>query len=155
VIFGLSAIPGSGLTTILAGGFILSALLLKVQGLSPVPNTIRYAIVVDEAHRVAAFRAIDTMVREGRSKGLAVILATQQPSDLPEVIATNAQTKICFRLPDAAVAAAAARRLDPGDPSLAEQIRTLAVGEAFVWLGGAQPRLVKMAQFWRDSEGLT
>jgi hypothetical protein len=154
VIFGLSGIPGNGLTTILAAGFILSALLLKVQGLDPVPNTIRYAAVVDEAHRVSAFRAIDTMVREGRSKGLAVILATQQPGDLPEVIATNAQTKICFRLPDAAVAAAAARRLDPNESSLAEQIRTLAVGESFVGLGGAPPRLVSMAQYWRDHEKL-
>jgi DNA helicase HerA-like ATPase len=120
----------------------------------PVSNTIRYAIVVDEAHRVAAFRAIDTMVREGRSKGLAVLLATQQPGDLPDVVATNAQTKICFRLPDATVAAAAARRLDPADTDLPAQVRTLGVGEAFVSLGGGRPRLLRMAQFWKDRQGL-
>ncbi len=154
IIFGLSQIPGNGLTTILAAGFILSALLLKLQGMSPVSNTIRYAVVVDEAHRVADFRAIDTMVREGRSKGLAVLLATQQPGDLPDVVAANAQTKICFRLPDATAAAAAARRLDPGDPTLPAQIRTLEVGEAFVSLGGATPRLLSMAQFWRDRAAL-
>lgn len=154
VIFGLSQIPGNGLTTVLAAGFILSALQLKIQGLSPVANTIRYAAVVDEAHRVSAFKAIDTMIREGRSKGLAVLLATQQPGDLPDVVATNAQTKICFRLPDAAVATAAARRLDPTDSELPEQIRTLDVGEAFVSLGGAAPRLLRMAQHWRDRERL-
>ena len=150
LVFGLSQIPGNGLTTVLAAGFILSALQLKLQGLPQVANTIRYAIVVDEAHRVSAFKAIDTMIREGRSKGLAVLLATQQPGDLPEVVATNAQTKICFRLPDATVATAAARRLDPLDSELPEQIRTLDVGEAFVSLGGAAPRLLSMAQHWRD-----
>jgi DNA helicase HerA-like ATPase len=93
-------------------------------------------------------------IREGRSKGLAVLLATQQPGDLPEVVATNAQTKICFRLPDATVATAAARRLDPLDSELPEQIRTLDVGEAFVSLGGAAPRLLRMAQHWRDRAAL-
>ncbi len=154
VIFGLSQIPGNGLTTVLAAGFILSALQLKIQGLPPVANTIRYATVVDEAHRVSAFKAIDTMIREGRSKGLAVLLATQQPGDLPDVVATNAQTKICFRLPDAAVATSAARRLDPTDSELPEQIRTLDVGEALVSLGGAAPRLLRMAQYWRDRDPL-
>lgn len=154
VVFGFSHIPGNGLTTVLAAGFVLSALLLKIQGLPPVANTIRYCLVVDEAHRVADFKAIDTMVREGRSKGLAVILATQQPGDLPEVVATNAATKACFRLPDATIAAAAARRLDPGDPGLPEQIRTLGVGEAFVSLGGQPPRLLAMAQLYRDRDRL-
>jgi Bacterial protein of unknown function (DUF853) len=154
VIFGLSKIPGNGQTTILAAGFILAALHLRIQALPPIPNTIRYIVVVDEAHRVAAFKAIDTMIREGRSKGLAVVLATQQPGDLPDVVATNAQTKICFRLPDATVAAAAARRLDPSDPGLPEQIRTLGVGEALVSLGGGAPQALVMAQAYRDSEKL-
>jgi len=151
-VFGLASIPGNGLTTILAGGFILSALLLKIQGLTPVANTIRYMAVVDEAHRVAKFKPIDTMVREGRSKGLAVLLATQQPSDLPDVIATNAQTKICFRLPDATMARAAAKRLNPGDKQLPDLIRSLNTGEALVSLGGEQPQLVRMAQLYRDQD---
>ncbi|MGY1737023.1 helicase HerA-like domain-containing protein [Geodermatophilus sp. SYSU D00684] len=154
VVFGLSRIPGNGQTTILAAGFILSSLLLRVQNLPPVPNTVRYVAVVDEAHRVAAFQAIKTMIREGRSKGLAVVLATQQPLDLPDVVAANAQTKICFGLPDATVATMAARKLDPDNPRLAEQIRTLGVGEAFVSLRGDAPRLIKMAQAYRDGVAL-
>lgn len=154
VVFGLSKIPGNGQTTVLAAGFVLSALLLKIQNLPPVPNTIRYVIVVDEAHRVAAFRAITTMIREGRSKGLAVILATQQPDDLPDIVAANAQTKICFGLPDATVATMAARKLSSGSPELAERIRTLGVGEAFVSLGGKAPRLLRMTQAHRDSAAL-
>ncbi len=154
VVFGLSTIPGNGQTTVLAAGFILSALLLKIQNLPPIPNTISYVTVVDEAHRVRGFRAILTMIREGRSKGLSVILATQQPLDLPEVVATNAQSKICFGLPDATVATMAARKLQPNNPRLSEQIRTLGVGEAFVSLGGAAPSLVRMTQAHRDAQEL-
>jgi hypothetical protein len=154
VVFGLSKIPGNGQTTVLAAGFILSALLLRVQNLPPVPNTIRYIAVVDEAHRVAAFQAVKTMIREGRSKGLSVVLATQQPLDLPAVVAANAQTKICFGLPDATVATMAARKLEPTNPRLPEQIRTLDRSEAYVSLRGEAPRLVRMAQAYRDSEAL-
>ena len=154
VVFGLSKIPGNGQTTVLAAGFILSALLLRVQNLPPVPNTIRYVVVVDEAHRVAAFQAIKTMIREGRSKGLSVVLATQQPLDLPDVVAANAQTKICFGLPDATVATMAARKLEPDNPRLPEQIRTLGEGEAYVSLRGEAPRLLRMAQAHRDAEAL-
>jgi hypothetical protein len=152
VIFGLSTIPGNGQTTVLAAGFILSALLLRIQNLPPVANTIRYVIVIDEAHRVTGFKAIQTMAREGRSKGLAVVLATQQPLDLPEVVAANAQTKICFGLPDATVAAMAARKLQPDNPRLAEQIRTLGVGEAVLAIAGRSPRLMRMTQAYRDAE---
>ena len=154
VVFGLSTIPGNGQTTVLAAGFILSALLLRIQNLPPVPNTIRYIMVVDEAHRVTGFKAIQTMAREGRSKGLALVLATQQPLDLPEVVAANAQTKICFGLPDATVAAMAARKLQPDNPRLAEQIRTLGVGEAVLALAGSNPRLMRMAQAYHDAEVL-
>ena len=121
-----------------------------MQNLPPVPNTIRYVVVVDEAHRVAAFQAIKTMIREGRSKGLSVVLATQQPLDLPAVVAANAQTKICFGLPDATVATMAARKLEP-KPRLPEQIRTLGEGEAYVSLRGEAPRLLRMVQAHRDA----
>ncbi len=87
------------------------------------------------------FQALQTMIREGRSKGLAVVLATQQPLDLPEVVAANAQTKICFGLPDATIAAMAARKLEPDNPRLVEQIRDLDVGEAYVSLRGSRPEL--------------
>jgi len=150
VVFGLSRIPGNGQTTVLAAGFILSALLLRVQNLTPTANTIRYLAVVDEAHRVADFQAIRTMIREGRSKGLAVVLATQQPLDLPAVVAANAATKICFGLPDANVATMAARKLQPDNARLSEQIRTLGAGEAFVSLQGEAPRLLTMTQAYRD-----
>jgi DNA helicase HerA-like ATPase len=91
------------------------------------------------------------MIREGRSKGLAVVLATQGPLDLPDVVAHNAQTKICFGLPDATIATMAARKLEPANARLPEQIRTLGKGEAFVSFAGEPPRLLRMAQAYRDA----
>lgn len=154
VVFGLSRIPGNGQTTVLSAAFILSVIALAIQDRPPVANTVSYAMVVDEAHRVAQFKALHLMLREGRSKGLAVVVATQAPSDLPEVVDTNAQTRICFRLSDAVIAGQAARKMDPADESLAERIRTLGTGEAFVSLEGSQPRLVTMAQHHRDRQRL-
>jgi len=61
---------------------------------------------------------------------------------------------VCFRLPDATVAAAAARKLNPNDGRLAEQIRTLGKGEALVSFGGNKPRLLRMAQAYRDRREL-
>ena len=113
-------------------------------------NEVTYTLVIDEAHRVASFHSVGSMVRELRSKGLAVILATQRPGDLPGEAGTNAQTKIYMRLPDAQSATAAARNLDPTDRDLPRAIRSLADGEAFVALAGGSPRLVKLRQFWRD-----
>jgi hypothetical protein len=150
VIFGLNHIPGTGLTTTLAAGFILSSLYLKLLEMPQVANQVNYLIVIDEAHRVANFHSVASMVRELRSKGLAVILATQRPGDLPEEASTNAQTKVFLRLPDAKAARQAAQALDPSDRSLPAQIRTLEDGEAFVAIAGGRPIKVKLRQHWRD-----
>ena len=152
LVFGLNRIPGNGQTTVLAAAFLMAGISLAVQSLPPVPNTLRYALIVDEAHRVSRFKALDIMVREGRSKGLAVILATQSPLDLPEVVDTNAQTRICFRLSDAVVAAQAAKKLDPADETLPDRIRTLGSGEAFISLQGERPRLITAVQNYRDGD---
>lgn len=150
VVFGLNRIPGNGQTTVLAAAFLLAVIAQTMQDRPPIANAISYAMVVDEAHRVAALKAVQLMLREGRSKGLAVLLATQAPADLPDIVDANAQTRICFRLSDAVVAAQAARKLDQSDGSLRERIRTLGSGEAFVSLGGEAPRLLTMPQHYRD-----
>ena len=149
-IFGLNRIPGTGMTTTLAAGFILASLYLKLLEMPQVANTVSYTLVIDEAHRVAHFHSVGSMVRELRSKGLAVILATQRPGDLPQEASTNAQTKIYLRLPDAGAAKDAGKALDPEDRGLPELVRTLPDGEAFVAFGGAAPRLIRLRQFWRD-----
>lgn len=152
-IFGLNRIPGTGVTTTLAAGFILASLYLKILELPQVANKVTYTVVIDEAHRVAHFHSVQSMIRELRSKGLAVILATQTPGELPTAASTNAQTKVYMRLPGAQAARDAARQLDPSDRGLPELIRTLKDGEAMLSLGGGGPRLVILRQFWRDDAG--
>jgi hypothetical protein len=150
VIFGLNHIPGTGLTTTLAAGFILSSLYLKLLEMPQVANRVNYLIVIDEAQRVTNFHSVASMVRELRSKGLAVILATQRPGDLPEEASTNAQTKVFLRLPDAQAANQAARALDPSDRHLSAEIRSLEDGEAFIAMAGGPPTKVRLRQHWRD-----
>ncbi|MCB0907054.1 MAG: hypothetical protein KDB63_08060 [Nocardioidaceae bacterium] len=48
----------------------------------------------------------------------------------------------------------AARKLQPDNPRLSEQIRTLGKGEAFVSFAGEAPRLVRMTQAYRDAAEL-
>ena len=151
LVFGLAGIPGgSGITQTLATGFILSSLMLRIHATPTRPDTMAYALAIDEAHRVAGFKAVDTLIREGRSKGLAMIVATQQPDDMPAVVAANAATQICFGQPDAATAAVAAKRLDPTDATLAARIRRLGTGRAVVRLGRGRLSVVDMMQFHRD-----
>lgn len=142
-------IPGRGLTEDLLVGFVLSAIYLKMNQAPAVHHEVRFTLVVDEAHRVGGYKAIKSIVREQRSKGVAAILATQAPGDLSPEVETNAQTKVFLQLPPAD-AKAAGRRLDPDDRGLPGLIRTLKTGEAFVSLGGAAPMLVNLRQFWRD-----
>jgi type IV secretory pathway VirB4 component len=151
-IFGLQKIPGIGFTTDLAAGFILSSLAQAFLDEPQVANLVHYMVVIDEAHRASGFKAVATMLREGRSKGLAVILATQQPGDLPSEAEANAQTKVCFRLPSGPTAAAAARILGAIDRDFAERIQALPNGDAFVRFAGLPPRVVRMRQFWRDDQ---
>jgi Type IV secretion-system coupling protein DNA-binding domain len=151
-IFGLQKIPGVGFTTDLAAGFILSSLALTFLDEPQVANLVKYVVVIDEAHRVSGFKAVSTMLREGRSKGLAVLMATQQPGDLPSEAEANAQTKICFRLPSGPTATSASRLLGATDHSLAERIQALEDGEAFVRFAGLPPKVVRMRQFWRDDD---
>lgn len=149
-IFNFDGVPGRGLTQDLLAGFVLSSFYLRMAAASHVHSTVNFAVVVDEAHRVANYKAIRSMVSEQRSKGVAVILATQKPGQLPPEVETNAQTKVFLRLPGTA-ANDAARRLDPSEKDLPELIRNLQKGEAFVSIGDA-PRLVRLRQFWRDDQ---
>jgi hypothetical protein len=147
-IFSFAKVPGRGLTEDLLAGFVLSSFYLKMQTAPAVHSTVRFAVVVDEAHRVSGYKAVKSMVSEQRSKGVAVILATQKPGQLPPEVETNAQTKVFLNLPGQD-AKEAAKRLDPDNKDLPELIRTLAPGEAFVSIGG-QPVLVRLRQYWRD-----
>ncbi len=158
-IFGFEDIPGDGQTTTLAAGFLLSSIWQKMQNRGGALNAVNYTLVVDEAHRVKGLKALENMLRMGRSKGLAVILATQSAADLPSYVHDNAQSRICFRILNEDAARAAAQSLGSND--LAGRIRNLADGEAIVTLGGSEPRKLRMVQCrydwerWKQSKDLT
>lgn len=97
----------------------------------------RVAVVIDEAWRVAQGSAnhLIMAIREGRSKGVHVIYATQSPSDVPQIVLDNTRliaafggfTKNYVEL---------ARRL--GLES-AEELLRLPVGEAMIRIGDSPP----------------
>jgi DNA helicase HerA-like ATPase len=138
---------------VLAVGFILAPRIAACRP-CPVPNPIRHIAIVDEVHRVATFKAVDTMIRDGHSKGLAVVIATRQPGDLLDVVATNAQTEIFFRLSDATVASVAPRGLDPTHLGPSEQVCTVGVGGALVRLGDDSAQPLAVVQACRDANRL-
>ncbi|OYT39547.1 MAG: AAA family ATPase [Desulfurococcales archaeon ex4484_58] len=53
-------------------------------------------LVIDEAWRISGLRGLLELVKEGRSKGLGVVLATQNPSDVPREIIENCHLIVMF-----------------------------------------------------------
>lgn len=53
-------------------------------------------IVVDEAWRVSKIKALYTLIKEGRSKRIGLVLATQNIEDIPAEIIENIHTLIVF-----------------------------------------------------------
>ena len=94
----------------------------------PNPNTIRYVTVVGEVHRVATFKAGDTMVRGGRSNGLAVAFAAQQPVDLLGVAATKCPNQDLVQAFRRDCGVSCGPEVGPSEPGLSEHARTPGVG---------------------------
>jgi DNA helicase HerA-like ATPase len=99
------------------------------------------AIVVDEAHLLfqdaplAVTRRLEQIVRLIRSKGVALIMVSQSPADLPQTILGQLATRVQHGLRAATTtqhaAARAAAETMPGE-ILAADILALGMGEAFV-----------------------
>jgi hypothetical protein len=149
----LSDIPGVGTLQRLVTGLLVAALDLRVAALPPAPGEVRHLLVIDEANRLAGFTAVERMLREGRSAGVAVAIASQHPQDLPGIAHAVAGTVVCLRL-GAKASHVAAGHLDPSDPTLAERISRLPAGEAFVQIAGQKPVRVRLAQQHRDADHL-
>ncbi len=54
------------------------------------------AIVIDEAWRVLGLKPARTLVKEGRSRGVGLVIATQNVEDVPQDILDNIHTVIAF-----------------------------------------------------------
>jgi len=94
----------------------------------------RFNIIIDEAHKIANLKAIDTLMREARAYGISVILSTQRATDLDPNVYSNAGTVVIMKLSEANDSAIAAKIIGDRDSarSLGDTIRSLSTGEAFL-----------------------
>jgi hypothetical protein len=85
----------------LAGLFILQFLKekMRMEGWSPTKG-IKAIVVLDEAWKIASDERSDaiTIVREGRKYQFALIVASQNPTDINEAIFSNVGTVVLLRL---------------------------------------------------------
>jgi DNA helicase HerA-like ATPase len=95
-------------------------------------ETIRLAIVLDEAHRLARDISLPKIMKEGRKFGIAVVVASQGLADYHPDVVGNAGTKVIFRtnFPMSKRVAGFLRTRKGVD--LAAAIEQLDVGEAYV-----------------------
>ena len=63
----------------------------------PQDHSMKLAVVLDEAHRMAKDVTLPKLMKEGRKYGLSVIVASQNADDFHKDILGNAGTKIVFR----------------------------------------------------------
>jgi DNA phosphorothioation-dependent restriction protein DptH len=98
----------------------------------PQDSTMKLAVVLDEAHRIAKDPTLPKLLKEGRKYGVACFVASQNISDFDDEVKNNVGTKIVFRtnFPESKDVAALVRGAEKVD--LATQIEQLKVGEAFV-----------------------
>jgi hypothetical protein len=95
-------------------------------------DSLRLAVVLDEAHRLAKDVTLPKLMKEGRKYGISVVTASQGMSDFHRDVLGNAGTKIIFRTnyPESKSTAGFLRGRDGQD--LSQQIEQLAVGCAYV-----------------------
>lgn len=63
-------------------------------------NSSQRIVVIDEAWRISKLRILLELVKEGRSRNIGVVLATQNLSDLPREILENTHLMIIFGSPN-------------------------------------------------------
>lgn len=98
----------------------------------PQDSSLKLAIILDEAHRMAQDPTLPKLLKEGRKYGVACFVASQSISDFDDDVKNNSGTKIVFRTnyPESKDVAGLIRGAEKVD--FAKQIEQLRVGEAFV-----------------------
>jgi hypothetical protein len=90
----LSQLPGDQVKNAVAEFFLLALYSFLIR--RPQPHRLERLLVLDEAWRLVNSPKLQPLMREGRSFGLGVIIATQFPRDLPEQIGGSTATRIFF-----------------------------------------------------------
>lgn len=98
----------------------------------PQDHTVKLAIVLDEAHRMARDVTLPKLMKEGRKYGVSVIVASQNADDFHKDVLGNAGTKIVFRTNHPASRAVAGYLRGRGGVDLSVEIEKLNVGVAYV-----------------------
>jgi hypothetical protein len=93
---------------------------------------LRFAIVLDEAHRLAKDTTLPKIMKEGRKFGVAVVVASQGLADFHPDVLGNAGTKIAFRTNFPMSRKVAGFLRGPKNADIASAIEQLEVGEALV-----------------------
>jgi len=88
-------------------------------------------IIVDEAWRISKSRILIELVKEGRSRSVGVVLATQNPTDLPREIIENAHHIVIFGSPNEDYRESV-RRILGVSQSIVNKLTHLNIGEAIV-----------------------
>jgi pSer/pThr/pTyr-binding forkhead associated (FHA) protein len=146
----LSSIPGDGMTSEMVGALALVGLEEQVRVEPEASEACRFMVLVDPADHLAHQRALNVIAREGGSRGLGLIVATQRPEVLPGDLVAQAGMVACFRLGGEAASIAATRL--GGSSTLAERIRRLAQGHAIVRQGEAAPIELRAVQYHELAE---
>ncbi|QOR94722.1 ATP-binding protein [Thermosphaera chiliense] len=101
-------------------------------------------LVIDEAWRVSRLRSLVELVKEGRSWRVGVVIATQNPGDVPREILENASNLVFFGSLDADYVEKVVKSTGVG-AEYAQRIMKLGIGEAlYVNTEEAAPVLLRV-----------
>ncbi len=90
-----------------------------------------HVLIIDEAWRIIKLQGLLEIVKEGRSRGVGVVLAVQNPSDIPQEIIENTHLLVIFGSPNEDYHRQASRIL--GLPlNITSKLSYLGVGEALL-----------------------
>ncbi|MDT0164503.1 ATP-binding protein [Actinotalea sp. AC32] len=98
----------------------------------PQDGTMKLAVVLDEAHRMARDVTLPKLMKEGRKYGVGVIVASQSADDFHADVLGNAGAKIVFRTNYPASKAVSGFLRGRSGLDLSQEIEKLDVGVAFV-----------------------
>ncbi|MBO0898943.1 ATP-binding protein [Cellulomonas sp. zg-ZUI199] len=98
----------------------------------PQDGTLKLAVVLDEAHRLAKDVTLPKLMKEGRKYGVVVVVASQGAADFHRDVVGNAGTKIAFRTNFPASKQVAGFLRGRSGQDLSMEIEKLAVGQAYV-----------------------
>ncbi|MFN8031878.1 MAG: TraM recognition domain-containing protein [Mycobacterium sp.] len=98
----------------------------------PQDGTLKLAIVLDEAHRVAKDVTLPKLMKEGRKYGVVVVVASQGLSDFHREVLANAGMKIVFRTNHPESKAVARYLRGRAGQDLSIEVEKLGVGQAYV-----------------------